>query len=312
MKVLFVSSGNSRSGISPITKNQGDSILKFAQVEYYTIKGKGLKGYFKNIFKLRRYLRNNKFDIIHAHYSLSGIVATLAGARPLIVSLMGSDVKASLFVAFLIRIFSKFWKCVIVKSEDMKSTLRLNSAIVIPNGLDTSKFRIINKQEAQAKLGWLPDKRHILFAANPARKVKNFPLAETAFNRVCDHNSELHVLVNVSQDEMVFYYNAADIVLLSSLWEGSPNVVKEAMACNRPVVTTNVGDIEFLVGSQTRGVFVTDHSVEVYSKCLHEAIQFCRDGQISDGRERIKALGLDSESTAQKIVSLYQSTINEK
>ena len=96
MKILFVSSGNSQNGISPIIKNQGESIVKAGiELEYFLIKGKGIKGYFKSIFTLRKHLKNNTYDIVHVHYSLSAIVASLAGAKPLIVSLMGSDVKSN-------------------------------------------------------------------------------------------------------------------------------------------------------------------------------------------------------------------------
>ena len=92
MKVLFVSSGNNAEGISVIVKNQGESLKKAGiDLSYFTIIGKGSLGFFKNIFRLRRHLRYNKYDIIHAHYSLSGFVAAIAGAKPLVVSLMGSD-----------------------------------------------------------------------------------------------------------------------------------------------------------------------------------------------------------------------------
>ncbi|MBQ0740052.1 glycosyltransferase, partial [Aquimarina celericrescens] len=122
MRILFVSSGNTKNGISPIIKNQGQSLISLGySVTFFTIKGKGFKGYFKNIFELKRFLKKQKFDIIHAHYSLSGMVASLSGASPIVISLMGSDVKASLFLRYIIRGFSMlFWKQIIVKSQDMK------------------------------------------------------------------------------------------------------------------------------------------------------------------------------------------------
>ena len=79
LKVLFVSSGNSKYGISPIIKSQGETIRgKGIHLDYFLVVGKGLLGYFKNLFRLRKYLKHSNYDIIHAHYALSGILSFLA------------------------------------------------------------------------------------------------------------------------------------------------------------------------------------------------------------------------------------------
>ena len=110
MNILFVSSGNSKTGISPIIKNQGESLINSgANVTFFTIKGKGIIGYLKNVLPLKRLLRKNEYDVVHAHYSMSAFVATLSGAKPLMVSLMGSDVKSDkyfrLFIIYLTSFF---------------------------------------------------------------------------------------------------------------------------------------------------------------------------------------------------------------
>ena len=93
MTILFISSGNSGK-ISPIVKAQADSLIKKGvAIDFFLIKGKGLTGYLKSIFILRKFIKKNNYDLYHAHYSLSAFVATLAGCKPLVVSLMGSDVK---------------------------------------------------------------------------------------------------------------------------------------------------------------------------------------------------------------------------
>ena len=109
MKVLFVSSGNAKDGISPIVRNQRQSLINQGiHVDFFTIKGKGFWSYFRHIFILRKYLKTNKFDIIHSHYSYSSYVAALAGARPLVVSLMGSDVLSDRFSSLFIYFTSIF------------------------------------------------------------------------------------------------------------------------------------------------------------------------------------------------------------
>ncbi len=133
MKVLFVSSGNSEIGISPIIKNQGESLKQNGiDLYYFTIKGKGINGYLKNIPILKKYLKYHNYDIIHAHYSLLAIVATLSGAKPLVVSLMGSDIYGNVnidgerkFYSYInilsAKLLQPFVKKIIVKSKNLES-----------------------------------------------------------------------------------------------------------------------------------------------------------------------------------------------
>ena len=125
MNILFISSRNTKNGISPIIKNQGESLkTQNVKIDYFTIEGKGISGYFKSILTLKKHLKKQKYDIFHAHYSLSGFAATLSGCRPLIVSLMGSDVKAKWYLKYIIKFFEFFfWNNTIVKSIDMKNEL---------------------------------------------------------------------------------------------------------------------------------------------------------------------------------------------
>ena len=153
MKVLFISSGNSVNGISPIIKNQGESLKdQGIDLDYYTIKGKGIFGYLKNIIPLKKILRKNSYDIVHAHYLFSALVASLAGVKPIAVSLMGSDVKSKKYLIFLIKLFYKIsWSGLIVKSEDMKSTINIKNVYLLPNGVDLNQFKPIDKYTALKK-----------------------------------------------------------------------------------------------------------------------------------------------------------------
>jgi teichuronic acid biosynthesis glycosyltransferase TuaC len=306
MKVLFVSSGNSANGISPIILNQGTSLQnQGVSVTYFTIKGKGIIGYLKAIPKLRKFIKENNFDIIHAHYSLSAFVATLSGAKPLVVSLMGSDVKAKKYFKFTIKLFNKFsWSKMIVKSEDMKLSLGIKEVEIIPNGVDFERFKPIDGKIALKETGWDNTKKHVLFAANPERYVKNFKLAKDAFDLLNRSDIDLHFLNEVPNVQLPFYFNAADVVLLTSLWEGSPNVIKEAMACNRPIVSTNVGDIETLLKC-VDGCYLTYFSPTEIKQKLTLSLEF----SATNGHEKISSLQLDSVSIANKIVSVYKKCI---
>lgn len=309
LKVLFVSSGNSINGISPIIQNQGDSIKsKNIELDYYTIKGKGVTGYLKAVFPLRRFLKSNNYDLVHAHYSLSAFVASLAGAKPLVVSLMGSDVKSNKFFKLIIKLFNTFfWSQVIVKSKEMDSNLGIRKVKVIPNGVDFNNFKPLNQVGCKKALGWNLTKKQILFASNPDRKVKNYPLAQKAFTLLHDNECELKVLDNVPNHMIPQYLNAANVVLLTSLWEGSPNVIKEAMACNRPIVSTNVGDVAYLL-NDVKASFLTELSMEDVKLKITLAL----DSTKSNGRTKIKILQLDSESVAKRILSVYQFCLKKR
>lgn len=311
MNILFVSSGNSKIGISPIVLNQGESLKRQnIELNYVTINGKGVTGYLKNINKLRKTIHRINPDIIHAHYSLSGMLSVLTfSGRPIITSLMGSDVKSCRGLAIFIRVFNRlFWSACILKSQDMMNSMGIKRALVIPNGVDLVKFYITEKQTARKRIGWNVDEKIILFAANTSRREKNFQLAKYSLS-LLSSNYNLRSLEDVSNDEMVFYYNAADFILLTSLWEGSPNVIKEAMACNCPIVCTDVGDARWVMGD-TEGCFITDFDPEDVAKKINMAIEFSQTKGRTNGRKRIVELGLDSETVAYKIISVYKSIGN--
>jgi len=309
MKVLFVSSGNTKSGISPIVSNQGQSLVrKNVDIEYFRIKGIGPLNYIRHISRLKQYLKKNHFDLIHAHYSLSGITASLAGAKPLVVSLMGSDVKEFWWSRLLIRIFKPlFWSACIVKTKDMADNLKVKNLRIIPNGVNMEHFVPIERNYACEKLGWIPDKKHLLFPASPNRPEKNVQLLINSLKLIKKReNIELHFFKDKPHNQTKLFYNAADLVVLTSLWEGSPNVIKEAMACNCPIVSTNVGDVPWVLGN-TEGCYITSYQPEDVAKAIRKALRF---GKRTKGRERIKQLELDSESVAQKIIAVYNKVLN--
>jgi glycosyltransferase involved in cell wall biosynthesis len=303
MKVLFISSGNNKIDISPIIKNQGESLRELdIDIDYFAIKGRGAKGYFKSIFKIKKHLKNNSYDIVHAHFWLSAMATSLAGAKPLVVSLMGDDVKKKSWYKWIIYIFYLLsWSKIIVKSKDMYSSLGLKSAFIIPNGIDMNKFKSIDKSLAIKKVGWDSNKRHILFTSDPKRIEKNFKLAKKAFESIDDKNVELHYLKDVPNEQVFYYYNASNVVILTSLWEGSPNAIKEAMACNVPIVATDVGDIRDVI-SNTKGCFVSSFDYQDIASNLKKALAY--EGKTT-GREDIKHL--KSELIAKRIKEIYTS-----
>lgn len=307
MKVLFISSGNSGK-ISSIVLEQANSLKAIGiEVDFFAIKGKGIFGYLKNIRELHQFKKGKSFDIYHAHYSFCGFVAYLAGCKPLVVSLMGSDIKSNPIFRPIVKMFiNYFWEKTIVKSADMKTDIGIESLAVIPNGVNTNLFKPIDRKTCLEALNWYSNKTHILFAADARRTEKNYALAKRAVELLQHPQIELHTLQNVPFEKMPIYFNAADIVLLTSLWEGSPNVIKEAMACNKPIVTVRVGDVAQTLGN-TQGTYICTFEPDHVKQQLEHAIAYAHQHQQTTGRDRIDALGLNSQLVANKLAEIYKS-----
>ncbi len=306
MRVLFISSGRT-GGISELIKNQGDSLVALGvEVDYFLIKP-GVFGYILSIFKIRKTFIAGKYSLVHAHYSLCGFTASFAGRFPLVVSLMGSDVYQSYTIRIAIKIFSKIrWNATIVKSNYMKEILNLNNLFVIPNGVDLERFKPLPADEAKQHINYSEGRKLILHFSSPNRKEKNFDLAKKAVKILNRRDVLLMQVYNVPNEDIPYYLNAAELLLLTSKWEGSPNIIKEALACNCPVVATDVGDVNIVIG-QTKGCFITNINPVDISDKINTAISFAKR---TDGRNRIIELGLDSITIAGKIMEIYNKVEN--
>ena len=308
MKVLFVFSGNSSYfEISPFIKAQAESLTKFGhRIDYYPVKGKGLWGYLSNITKLSKFIKKGDYEMVHSHYSFCGIVSALATKKPVVCSLMGSDVKKSGLWRFIIKYFVIHkWGKTIVKSLEMKKELGIEEVEVIPNGVDLELFKPLDKNACRIKLGWKQDSKIVIFVADPMRPEKNFSLAKKATENLNTQNVELKVVYPVPHKDIPLYLNAADLILSTSLWEGSPNIIKEAMACNCPIVSTNVGDVKWLLDG-VEGCFITTKDPKDVADKIEKALNF--RGKTM-GREKLISLGLASEHIAKKIIQVYEEVI---
>jgi glycosyltransferase involved in cell wall biosynthesis len=308
--VLFVCSGNRTGSPGVIVQAQGNSLTKAGlSVKYYVIKGTGLKGYLINIIKLKRYLKKNRFDVIHAHYAFTGIVAAAAKSKEkLVVSLMGSDVLAGKVQLHLASFFSRYaWNTTIVKTEGLSRTIKNNTVKIIPNGVDLNTFKPEDQTGCKLKLGFDVDKKQVLFLADISRYSKDFPLAQSAFNLLEQQlkDCEFKVVSGIKHDLVPIYLNAADVLLCTSRYEGSPNTIKEAMACNCPVVSTDVGDVRWLFDGCV-GYCVTGRKTDEIALKLSEAILNRKN---ANGRNRLVEIGLDSENISKKIITVYTSLL---
>lgn len=272
--------------------------------------------YARAIVEMRRRLRTNRYDLIHAHFGLSGCVARCQLRLPVVVTFLGDDAlgrpKRSGRITLMGRLFqassfvlARLVSTVIVQSQEMKSKLRLSSAQVIPSGVDLDLFRPMDPAEARRRLGLDLHKKYVLFPYNPAEQRKSYDLIEAAVARAREHVPALEILRvrGLPQAQIPLYMNAADLLVLASLIEGSPNAVKEAMASNLPVVTVEVGDTAELIGP-TEGCYLVPRQAEAIAAKI---VEVCRRGTRTRGREWIARLSM--EKVAQQIVELYAAVV---
>ncbi len=309
-----MASGNKFSGISNIVRAQVSSLENAGlHMDIFAINGKGWFNYFKSILKLRTVLKKSQYCAVHAHYSFATWVALLAGARNVVSSLMGSDVKSKRFLKFLIRyLLTPFCRIVIVKSKEMMGDLQYSKALVIPNGVNNEHFFPTDAIAAKCILNWDSNKLHILFPSDPERKEKNFELLLEALTKCCIVDFEVHVLKDIPYSELNLYYNAADLVCLTSNREGSPNAIKEAMACNKLVVSTKVGDVPWLFEAG-EGLFLADLDSDSVANAISSALLYGSQNQMkSNGRDQIVQLGLTSRQVANQLIQVYSGLCNTK
>jgi glycosyltransferase involved in cell wall biosynthesis len=304
MKILIVCSYNS-GFISPFIKEQAESLERLGvMIDYYPILGQGLCGYLKNLFPLMKKIESYAPDLIHAHYGLSGLLASIQRKISVVTTFHGSDVnmRKNLIFSFFASIFSR--QNIFVHPAHLKKLKRYSNSNVVPCGIDFNRFYPQDKGEARRKSGLKKEKFYGLFSSGFTKKVKNFNLAKKAVG-YSKSDIQMIELSGYSRTEVRNLLNAVDFLLMTSISEGSPQIIKEAMACNCPIVTTDVGDVRKIIGP-TVGCFITSYSPRDIGQNMDKVIQI---GKRTNGRKRMKQLGYDLESVGREVLSIYHTML---
>jgi glycosyltransferase involved in cell wall biosynthesis len=270
--------------------------------------GRRTLNYFLGFFRFWRLLLRHwrDYDVIHAHYVLTGVIARAQWLVPLVVTHHGPELLGHpRWQTWLAKLVTPTFDQVIYVSEEGRRALHDHDGWVIPCGVEIDTFAAVPRDEARERLGLAPGVPLVLWANNPNRPEKNFALADQAFNvvKTMIPDAELLVLFNKSHDEMPLYMCAADALLLTSTAEGSPMVIKEAMACNVPIVSVPVGDVPEVIGT-TPGCAVVPRDPGEIGMAL---VQVLRTRQRTDGRTRIDHLRHDR--VAARIVDVYRQAL---
>lgn len=264
---------------------------------------RGLKEYIQYLPKVRRALRNGDYDIIHANYGLTAPFAVTQFRLPVVLTLWGSDVVG--LDGLITKTFAWRADAVTVRSKEMQALLGSKNAHIVPSGVNVDRFHPIDQAEARRQVGWDIDSTHILFPYSPDYDRKNYPRAKRVVEKVSEKlevNISLQTISGVDHEEVPWYINAADCMLLTSDHEGSPNTIKEAMACNVPVITTDVGDVrERLEDVYPGGIGTND------TELVNLLIDTLQSERRSNGRDAVMEVSWNR--IGDYFVSLYDSVL---
>lgn len=307
MKVLIVCSGNI-GRINPFIDDQAAALRRLdIETDFFLVKGKGFTGYLKNLPALIIKLKQGTYDLVHAHYGLCGMLAVMQRIKPVVITFHGTDVNSNNH--FISLVASRLSAYNIVVIDNFIKKLRLKKKYsVISCGVDLEVFAPLQKVEARQKLNIDPDKKIILFASRFDSWVKNYPLAKKAAERIKKEipRTEIMELRGYDRRQVNLLMNAADVLLVTSHTESGPLVVKEAMACNLPIVTTNVGDVQKMLEG-TNGSYITSYDPNDVASKLSLVIN---SGNRCDLRQKVTPF--ENKIVASKIKEVYESVVSSK
>lgn len=321
MKILVIASDKGGHFV-PFIEEQIVALQQAGlEIIRYGVTRKGIVGYLRELPALRRYIRKERPDVIHAHYGLCGLLANLQRRIPVVTTYHGSDINQASILRFskiAIRL-SAYNIFVSARSAslamgnglwEMANSLKKRSTL-LPCGVNLTEDQLLSRSEARTALGIAEDVKVILFAGAFDNAVKDAPLAQATVAALpASTPYTLHLtpilqeLRGFSRAEVNCWMCAANCLLMTSKTEGSPQVIKEAMACGCPIVSVDVGD----VAERTSGVegcyIVPTREPAAIADALLKAIAFAGK---TNGRERIIEMGLSNEQIAERLIKLYEA-----
>lgn len=327
MKILIIGRYNPQfpKNLLPFVLEQGESLRGLGcTIEYFAIQG----NYILAVRELKKKIRAFQPDMIHAHYGLSAITAELQSAVPVVTTFHNGETLNPL-VNFLTSIFSLRAKHVVYVAQHIYDLLYFKHKhhSIIPCGVNMDDCVVMDQGEARKQLGMEDDKKYILFGGGFDNLRKNYALLRKVVERIeqsdwkpvyggerCGNIVCLE-MKGLSRAECVLRMNACDLFALPSHSEGSPQALKEAMACNCPVVATDIADVRHLLGDMLGHYILRnprptherwdadENSLDEMVALLKQALAF---GGRTNGRERIMEMGLSNEQVAERLVRIYE------
>ena len=316
MKLLIV--GNNKPGrFAPFVEEQVCALQQLGcEVIFFGVQGKGILGYLRCLPALKRAIKQHQPNLIHAHYGLSGLLANLQRIVPVVTTYHGSDINKPNILRFskiamrlsTHNIFVSKRNIAIAQPKDKYTLLPCGVNLPLPwSEMQTQRVEQLTlNQWVQEKLN--AGVKHVLFAGAFNNAVKDPELAKAAINELASEGVkvELIELKGYNREQVNALMYNCDALLMTSKTEGSPQVIKEAMACGCPIVSVDVGDVAERVSGVEGCYVVSSREPAAIAEALQQALAF--HGK-TNGREKIIEMGLSNEQVAQRLVAIYESVL---
>jgi len=248
----------------------------------------------------------SRYDLVHAHYGYCGIVARAQFRCPVVVTYRGSDI-LSKWERPVNWLLARLVDRTIVMTEEMKRLLGRNDAQIIPYGVDLDLFKPRPKADCRRELRLPMEIPLVLFPYNPGRSLKRIDLVEQAVALARREFSDIRLLVvhDRPPETVAAYMNACDAMVLASDHEGAPMTVREAMACNLPIISVEVGDVSRVIGD-TEGCYIASRDPQDIAEKL---VRVLRVRKRTNGR--VAAQRMSARHSASRVVAVYDSLLRE-
>ena len=297
--------------MSTFVREQVESMREYCPdltIDVHVIEGYRPKGeYLREMVRLPAIVKKGRYDIVHAHFGLT-LVSLLLVRVPVVITFHGSDLLVNP-TKHLSRLLAPRASKVIVVAERLRESLGYGE--VIPCGIRAKEFSLPSAYEKKLTPR-LPGELKILFPSNPAYKVKDYGL----FQAVCQELekrgnkiSQVH-LVNINRANVPEVYWNCDLMLLTSLSEGSPTVIKEAIAAKLPFVSVDVGDVKEWARLIEFGVVVPDRNPKTIANAVINLLTQIKHRPLLDNSKCLEAM--DLEKIARRIRRVYDQVIEER
>jgi glycosyltransferase involved in cell wall biosynthesis len=259
--------------------------------------------------RLRSLLRRQRFDLVHAHYGLAAWCARLAGAKPLLVTFHGTDVRHGIVgpmshrLAWRVELVAAVSRALFETENGRPGLPAVPGSAVLPCGPALGRFEPIPRMEARTELGLDPDGRYLFFPANPARPEKRHDRA-AALAADCDAN--LLSGGSIEPEQMPLWINAASAVLVTSDYEGFGMAAVEALACDVPVLSTPVGIAPYAL-TGIEGCLCTAYDADVWSTAARSHLDSA-DPRVAGAA---RAASLSAARMAERVIEVYRDIARE-
>ena len=297
--------------IMPFVLEQGEAIRSLGnEVDYFIVEGKGLLGYFWSRRPLMRKIKSFRPDIIHAHYGLSGITAVLQNKVPVVTTFHNGETLGfqQNFLSSLFSLRASYMIYVAQHIYDKAYFKKKKNYAILPCGVNLDECVLTSHEQAREELGFDAHKKYILFGGAFENLRKNYPLLQKGIELLHRDDIVTMEMKGLSRAEVSKILCACDLFALPTTSEGSPQALKEAMACNCPIMATDVADIKHLLGN-VAGHFLCTFDPENVAATLTKALEF--QGR-TEGRKRIVELELENWQVASRLVDIYHQILYEK